>query len=69
MKNDNPYSNKTPFEIACEWYKVGDIRRSIFFSFDSPNSPPSNVESFEFAEWLTAQYRLAMAKGIEIGRQ
>jgi hypothetical protein len=29
---------------------------------------PRDVFSVEFAEWLCDQYRLAMAKGIQLGR-
>lgn len=72
-------NGKSAWEFACDWYKPGEIAWSIarsrsgFGSFKIENSAgnsakiPTDVYSQEFAEWLTEQYRLAMAKGIEIG--
>ena len=62
-------SGLNAMEFAGNWYQPDDIHRSI-------NSPPGesgcliphDVHSREFAEWLCVQYRLAMAKGIDIGR-
>lgn len=62
--------DKTPWEFACGWYIVDEIHRSIqnrHLSGFVRTEIPSDIESREFAEWLTDQYRLAMRKGIEIG--
>ena len=59
---ENP--RKTPFEIAEGWYQVDDIYRGIMSRVEEPR----DTRSREFAEWLTSQYRLAMAKGIQLGR-
>lgn len=57
---------KTPSEFARDWYKPYDIKRSIA----SGSVPmPVDVYSDAFAEWLCDQYRLAMVKGIQIGRE
>lgn len=68
---------KTPWEFCCEWYKPGEIAWSIArmragfggFAIEANNKIPEDVYSPEFAEWLTHQYRLAMNKGIQIGRR
>ena len=72
---------KTPWEFACMWYQPGQIAYSIarsnagFGSYAIESAMgqssriPKDVLSQEFAEWLTEQYRLAMAKGIEIGQR
>lgn len=52
---------KTAWEIAEAWYTEEAIYNSI-------NRVPTDVTSREFARWLTHQYRLAMAKGIQLGR-
>lgn len=63
----------TPWEIATDWYTVDEIHRCIkakgswIFGADEP--VPKDTDSREFAEWLTEQYRLAMAKGIQMGRE
>lgn len=66
-------SELTPFEFAETWYSVKEIREAIARSgtddFGAWTRIPSDVRSAEFADWLTRQYRLAMAKGIQIGRQ
>lgn len=63
---------KTPWEIAEGWYEVDDVYRSLqragTDSFGALDKVPSNVQSREFAAWLTHQYRLAMAKGVQLGR-
>ena len=63
---------RTPWEIAQSWYGAEDIHRAIQCSgsgeFGAWSQIPANVKSREFAEWLTEQYRLAMAKGIQLGR-
>lgn len=66
------YAQRTPWEIAQLWYSVDDIERAIKDSgsgeFGAWREIPRNVTSREFAEWLTEQYRLAMAKGVQLGR-
>ena len=59
-------TQQTPIEFANEWYRTDDIARCIADA--GPCKIPHDVHSREFAEWLTDQYRLAMAKGIQIGR-
>ena len=63
---------RTPWEIAEAWYDVEGIERAIRNSgTDEPGTwraVPHDVYSRQFAEWLTQQYRLAMAKGIQLGR-
>lgn len=59
---------KTPWEFACDWYTPDGIARSIHAKIRLVEMP-GDVESKDFAEWLTEQYRLAMAKGIEIGQR
>lgn len=73
----NELAGKTAWEFACEWYTPGEIAWSIArhkngfgaLMIESPEHRklPTDVYSQEFAEWLTEQYRLAMAKGIDIG--
>lgn len=53
---------KSFWEFACEWYRPEDIHRAIRHREDSPK----DVTSYEFAEWLADQYRLAMVKGMEM---
>jgi hypothetical protein len=60
-------SDKTPYEIANEWYDVDSIWAGIKDGIDAAEIP-YKIGSREFAEWLTEQYRLAMMKGIQIGR-
>ncbi len=58
-----------PYQFACEWNKPEDIHRSILSTQNSlglKQSPPSDVFSREFAEFLADQYRLAMTKGAEL---
>lgn len=58
-----------PYQFACEWYRPEDIHRSILSTRNSlgvKQSPPSDVFSREFAEFLADQYRLAMTKGAEL---
>lgn len=62
---------RTPWEIAVEWYKEEEITRTLLsIGADSLllGSIPETVRSEEFAKWITHQYRLAMAKGIQLGR-
>ncbi len=68
--------DKTPWEFACSWYRPDEIGNYIArarekhgcFRSDVLNIP-TDIYSQEFADWLTEQYRLAMAKGIEIGQR
>lgn len=65
-------TEQTPLSIATNWYRVDDIERAIArqstgLPRDDYRKIPANIYSREFAEWLTDQYRLAMAKGIHLG--
>lgn len=66
-------STPTPghaWEFACSWYGVDEIYHSLSNPrFRREHTVPEDTRSREFAEWLTDQYRLAMAKGIQIGRE
>jgi len=58
---------RTPWEIAEAWYHAEQIHECIVHR--KCRSPiPADTQSREFAEWLTDQYRLAMAKGVQLGR-
>lgn len=57
----------TPWDIAESWYDPEDIYHSIQQSGDM-EKVPVNVHGSAFARWLTHQYRLAMSKGIQLGR-
>ena len=61
-------NGKTPWEFACEWYGEKEIARAISDQRWN-DTMPRDTGSFEFAKWLTNQYRLAMTKGIQIGQQ
>lgn len=63
----------TPLEIAVRWYRPEEVHRCICqtgmpLANDRLRAIPRDVFSLEFAEWLCDQYRLAMAKGIQLGR-
>lgn len=62
----------TPHEIAKEWYGFEEIHRALqqagTDSFGACEAIPPDIKSEKFSRWLTHQYRLAMAKGIVIGR-
>lgn len=64
---------KSAWKIAEEWYRESEITHSILRSkrllAERSERIPEDVYSPEFAKWLTDQYRLAMAKGIEMGRR
>lgn len=49
--------------FVCDWYKVEEIRRCINRKIESGEAVVPDPTSIEFAEWLTEQYRLAMARG------
>lgn len=64
---------RTPWEIAEAWYDEAGIAKGIQQSGDGgfghwDNIPP-DVMGPGFDRWLTHQYRLAMAKGIQLGRE
>ncbi len=56
------------WQFACDWYTPDQIERGIKGA-DADRAPPADVQSRAFAEWLTHEYRLAMAKGIQVGRE
>ena len=56
---------ETPFEFAEKWYNVPQTHRYMTTNEDVP----TDVRSFEFAEWMTTNLRLAMSKGICIGME
>jgi hypothetical protein len=63
-------NGKSAWDFACGWYTVDEIHRSIQNRHKSgfvKTEIPADIESRDFADWLTEQYRLAMTKGIEIG--
>lgn len=63
-------NGKTAWEFACDWYTPDQIEYSIDnrHRSSSPSAQiPDDIDSQEFTVWLTEQYRLAMAKGIDIG--
>lgn len=57
---------RSPWDIAEEWYGLKDIANGIQ---QNKHEIPADVQSEDFAKWLTHQYRLAMAKGIQLGRE
>jgi hypothetical protein len=63
-------SDKTqnPWEFACEWYTV-EKTRAYLQERQPDGDVPADVHSNEFAEWLTNQMRLSMARGVFHGRQ
>lgn len=67
---DDPGKPINPTEFSEAWYSVDEIFNCINQSrsvFDLPGSRcPEDVHSREYAEWMTKQYRLAMAKGIQV---
>lgn len=66
LKREEPVViSRSPWAIAEEWYTETQIAMSIQ-RFD--DEIPADVRSEAFAKWLTHQYRLAMAKGIQLGR-
>lgn len=55
---------KNPWLFACQWYKVDEIHHGITTAKELVI--PTDVNSREFAVWLTDEYRLAMRKGAEL---
>jgi hypothetical protein len=69
LEGDVSIEGKRPWEFCCEWYRPEETHRCIQHRFiDDKNAIPANVRSEEFAAFLCEQYRLAMNKGIQIGR-
>lgn len=64
-------NGKTAWEFACDWYTPDQIAHSIKNRYRTPSDTaiPDDIDSAGFAQWLTEQYRLAMAKGIQIAQQ
>ena len=58
---------QTPFEIAEAWYNPDSVWEDIKGRVEN-RQMPRETYTREFAEWLTSQYRLAMAKGIQLAR-
>ena len=58
---------QNPWEFACEWYTVEKTKAHIQERQPDGNVP-TDVHGDEFAEWLTNQMRLSMARGILHGR-
>lgn len=57
---------KNTWEFVTDWYKVD----AVFRYLNEQGCPvPTDIRSREFAEWLTEQYRLAMARGIDLGQE
>ena len=60
-------SRRTPWEIAEAWY-IAEQTHDCIVRHTCRSPIPSDTQSKEFAEWLTHEYRLAMAKGVQLGR-
>jgi len=56
-------SGKSPWEFACAWYD----EEAMVWAVQKMLEIPADVQSREFALWLTIQYRIAMSKGITMG--
>ena len=70
-KNKNLSIVSNPWAFACQWYKPEAIQRAINQTVPITNycdleRVPTDVTSLAFADWLTDQYRLAMAKGAQL---
>lgn len=59
---------QSPREVVCNWFTV-EKTRAYLQERQPDGDVPEDVHSEEFAEWLTHQMRLAMARGIMIGEQ
>ncbi len=57
---------RSPWDIAESWYTIPDVAACVR-RHDA--NIPNDVQSEQFARWLTHEYRLAMAKGIQLGRE
>lgn len=62
---------KSSWEIACEWYGYDEIATDLQRIRDEYGDRriPLDQQSPGYAAWLTNQYRLAMNKGIQLGRE
>lgn len=65
---------ENPYLFACDWYKPEQVFSCLNHNLNRPDADryakiPADVTSLEFATWLTEEYRLAMAKGIELGKR
>jgi hypothetical protein len=67
---DNMRQKRTPFDIADSWYSEEEVFNYLQKNDirDSFSKVPTDIKSKEFARWLTLQYKLAMSKGIQLGR-
>ena len=59
---------RLPTEIAEAWYREDSIAGCLSHPGPANPHPPEDTHSPAFAKWLTEQYRLAMAKGIQLTR-
>ncbi len=59
---------QSPWEFACGWYCV-EQTQAYLRERQPDGDVPENVQSDEFAKWLTNQMRLSMALGIKVGEQ
>ena len=59
---------QSPWNLARDWYTVEKTRAHLQ-ERQPDGDVPTDVRSDEFAEWLTNQMRLALARGIMIGEQ
>lgn len=57
---------KSGWERAVEWYKESEIVASVAHDLIGRRRVPADVRGREFGEWLTNEYRLAMAKGFQM---
>jgi len=66
-------AEKTSWQIAEEWYSVEEIKAALkkagTSEFGAIDAIPRDVTTDAFAAWITHQYRISMAKGIDIGRR
>jgi len=63
---------RSSWEIAVGWYEEESISRWLQEIRDEAgerNKIPRDTRSPEFAKWLTNEYRMAMDKGIQLGRR
>ena len=77
MSDDQPKPDESAFDVASRWYNADSVYAYIqrqnsklpYTREQHIETMPRDVRTREFSNWLTNQYRLAMAKGIEIGRR
>lgn len=60
------YSKQNAWEFARGWYTEQSVRLGLNLH---PNPVRDRDIDYEFVKWFTEQLRLAMAKGIDIGRR